>query len=536
MEVKSVSHSDSVAKADRLINTALQTFEKGDIFVSRVLEVNGESILFRRNDGQMFSAKMLTGLNLNPGDSVELLVSDYNNNQFVFKALDVMKSEVPIAGEAMTTDGDLLQTSSFSGDKARVLAETLALVKVKPDIPPKVAMFLTQNNIPATQENISALTDMVLGNVKQGDILAEIATMLAPQTEEGTAVLGGLMSSGENDLSAQQNAQGIQSNSDIINNNEANTLSQLIEQPKATAPTPVNQPQAVPEQMQTTTEQSMQEQAILQPLTAEEAASNEAKTQGTQTQQQVNIQAEPAGFEARTQATISENKESAKTNTLFETNTTLGVSESDSNSEVKEIVRHILTMFYRPEEDNNGENIKKSQQNLPTKIKELKLLLKDNDIRNKDTILSKADQIEKQANVLSEIRKFECFQIPIQTNNQQQQTAELYVYQYRKKKADIDPEQMLVVVSMDTQNMGRMEAVINAGQNRVSLKFKVQSSDVRQAVADKQQDLSQRITESGYQVTGFETELIREKMDVTNAIDVLMKEAGVTNEGVDVRI
>ena len=193
-------------------------------------------------------------------------------------------------------------------------------------------------------------------------------------------------------------------------------------------------------------------------------------------------------------------------------------------------------MFFRPDGKDGGENVKKTQQLMPEKLKELKLLLKDNDIKNKDVLLSKTDQIEKQMDVLSEIRKYGYFQIPMYDNKQQEKTAELYVYQYRKRKAERDRDHTLVVVSLDTENIGRVETVINASGKHVSLKFRVQSNGVRTAVSENKTELTKRVEAAGYQVSEFETALLGEKTDVTNAIDMLMLEAGVTDEGVDIRI
>lgn len=529
MEIKSVSRGDSIGKTEQAISATLQAFEKGEILICRVIEISGKSILFKRDDGQTFSARKINDFVVNVGDTIELMVSDIDRDQYVIKALDIFpqKTTEKDSPNAEANKEASAQSAVFTGSRARALSETLAMVKINPDISPKIALFLAENDIALSKENIEALSSIVIDNVKQGDLLSEIAAALNLETPE----------------TAEARPEGVRAEISRTVETPTNTALNTKTSVAPEAETAMKPDNVQMEAVRTENERSAG--VILTPATDSESTAVRPenapplKTQAPVTPETVPIINEEtlgSAVKAQQNTDMGIQRETYAANLSSETEISSSMAKPDDSEIAREIVKHVLSMLYQPTEGTNGGEIKKIQQMMLLRVKELKLLLKDNDIKNKDVLLSKADQIEKQMKVMSEIRKFDCIQIPLYVNKQPVKTAELYVYQYRKRKAESDKDHILIVVSMDTQNMGRVETIINAGQKRVSLKFRVENSRVQEAVVQKQGEITRKIEDIGYRLTEFETALIREKTDITNAIDLLMLEADITREGVDVRI
>lgn len=208
----------------------------------------------------------------------------------------------------------------------------------------------------------------------------------------------------------------------------------------------------------------------------------------------------------------------------------------------KEMLRHeqitdkALAMFV-PLED-AGElaaHIKKAVQELPEQLKELKVLIEHTDNTVKEMVTTKFDQIEKQMTMMNEVKRFDCYQIPLQTS-QQQTAAELYVYRYRGGKKTVDPENILILLGLDTQYMGRVETLIKTNGKSLNIEFNIEDMRLGDEMKIDAVGLEQAVKESGYNLADISVKQLAARTTVINAESRLEKEAGVSAGNVDVRI
>jgi|GEM_PF-1844128 len=181
-------------------------------------------------------------------------------------------------------------------------------------------------------------------------------------------------------------------------------------------------------------------------------------------------------------------------------------------------------------------HLKKAVQELPEQLKELKLLIEHTDNIVKDTVAPKFDQIEKQMSMLNDVKRFDCYQIPLQTGPQQQTAAELYVYRYRGSKKTVDPENILILLGLDTQYMGRVETLIKTSGKSLGIEFNLEDMRLSEEMKEDAVYLEQAAEDAGYHLAGVSVKELAVRTTVLNAQDRLEKETGGTAGNVDVRI
>ncbi len=203
----------------------------------------------------------------------------------------------------------------------------------------------------------------------------------------------------------------------------------------------------------------------------------------------------------------------------------------------EEIAQKALDMFVRLDDaEKLAVHIKKAVQEMPEQLKELKLLADHADITVRDVVSSKLDQAEKQMSLMSEVKRFDCYQIPLQTGNQQQATAELFVYRYRGGKKAVDPDNILILVGLDTQYMGRVETLVKTSGKTLNIEFNMEDMRLADDMRADAAQLKGAVQQAGYTLAGVSVKQLTSRTTVLNAEERLEKETDGSAGNVDIRV
>ena len=203
----------------------------------------------------------------------------------------------------------------------------------------------------------------------------------------------------------------------------------------------------------------------------------------------------------------------------------------------EQITDKALAMFMSLEDaDELALHLKKAVQDLPEQLKELKVLIEHADNIVKETVAAKFDQIEKQMSIMNEVRRFDCYQIPLQNSQHQLSAAELYVYRYRNGKKKVDPENILILLGLDTQYMGRVETLIKTNGKSLSIEFNLEDMRLSDEIQADTAHLEQTVNEAGYHLAGVSVKPLTSRTTVLNAENRFENETGGSAGNVDVRI
>ncbi len=293
--------------------------------------------------------------------------------------------------------------------------------------------------------------------------------------------------------------------------------------------------------------QSPGNQAAPVSLTNPKAASQPART----ADQALNTATSASETAAKTEATSMGEKTDITRNTVQSVKTVAegkteaaGISAQQKDApmpkempQFKQIADKAHAMFVDiNDKDKLAGHIKKAVQELPQQLKELKLLIEHTDNTVKEKVAAKFDQIEKQMSMLSEVKRFDCYQIPLQTSPQQQKAAELYVYRYRGNKKTVDPENILILLGLDMEYMGRVETLIKTSGKNLSIEFNLEDMRLGEEIKADAAYLKQAAEDAGYRLSDVSVKELAARTTVLNAQGRLETEAGGSAANVDVRI
>lgn len=201
----------------------------------------------------------------------------------------------------------------------------------------------------------------------------------------------------------------------------------------------------------------------------------------------------------------------------------------------EEIAGRIMDLFCRPDKQ-TGAEFKKTILDIPDGLNTLKLLLQQSDKQDKGALIQKADQAQKQLELLAESKRFDCIQVPFMLKNGAERTAELYVYRHKRNNKEPGEEGLTVLVALDTQHIGRVETLMKTAGKKLSLEFRLERKEIQPEIIKRSKALAKALESAGYtlkslKITGLET-----KTTVINAGGVLITDAGVSPGNIDVQI
>jgi hypothetical protein len=513
--------------------------KQGEIFVSEVLEVNGKTALLRSEQGTLLTARLLGDISLLTGDHVETVVDESGSGRYVLRVVDVSRH----ISKGATGDAVQAQDSAAAQSiKVQILHSTLAMLKKNAGLDPKTAEFLARNGIAGTPENIDTLGRLAKGEQKTAALLMQI---------RGEAV----------SIKPAPQAAPAQPATAMGNAAEHSPAATLVETAVPTAQseaaaTTANPKTAAPPTMPTA---SATQSEPAMPGSATDALSAKGYPQATTTPQAgstadqavrpqqapVSQTPPPVGSEADKPAhstavkTVSPNQaQSAAPQSGAEfAGKTVEARQPKEPMQSVPLAQQLLSMFVNIKDKQNlAGQLKKAVEGLPEQIKELKLLLKTVDINDRDAVAQKAEHLERQVTLLSEVKQFDCYHIPLTGGNREQDTAELYVYRQRRRKDEAQAENFVILLGLDTQHMGRVETVIRAGASSVSLEFRLEQSELGGAFVQGAKQMEPMIAQMGYRLTEVSAHELTAKTTVLTAEEVLLKGQKAAPGSLDVRI
>ncbi len=207
-------------------------------------------------------------------------------------------------------------------------------------------------------------------------------------------------------------------------------------------------------------------------------------------------------------------------------NTAAGVTSSDEADDRQTGVRSASDAFSKMNEAINGVFVGSDSDKLAPEL-EVDKLYKDLDTRADavkaavhaaELLGTKADIISNAANMLSDtIRLIDqlntgglsYYQIPVKISNSNT-TAELYIMKKQKNKKQIDPQNTVMFISLDTENLGRVETLIDVKGKNIGIQLRTEKQKINDYIKEYTKELYNGFSELGYKLTGVRFKVIDE--------------------------
>lgn len=548
---------------------------QGDVLVAEVTGIDGDMVILKSRDGMALTAKLISDINVSVGDYVETVIDQAGRGRYVLRIVDITRN---LANNNADTK-DIPAAHMFSN--ARALRDTLNIMKMNPGTDPKVAAFLSRHDISGAPESIKVITKLTKDAEPVGRLLAEANDLIKqegahnnskqiidsidkpmqnadlyqpPETDEVQNINRSLKTVSDAETEKTNNISKNPQSADlkhVHSSDKSNAMTQSDKSAdKPNAAYHANQAAG----LKTNNKQSAQPEKALafaehneaNPVYSNSTAASKTEPKATEHIYTAKVVPEKTGTDSlqkETDETIRQMATDLKLNS--------GLKAADTNASVvfKEVNEYevqsaqilsekITSLFVKLfDKDKLAENIKKAVTELPEYIKELKLSLLRHDTNNKEVLLRKLEPVEKQLALISQIKHFDCFHIPLMRADGSDTTAELYVYRNKKRKAEDaeDDESFVILIGLDTQNLGRIETLIKASDSKLSVILHMEDTRLAGVINDEIKIFKDTAERFGYPIVNVSIEKLASHTTIINAEERLTMQPG-TGFGVDIRI
>ncbi|MGI5918668.1 MAG: hypothetical protein ACOX8N_03305 [Christensenellales bacterium] len=535
-----------------------QPFRQGDFVMSEVVKVQDGTAVLRTAQGTLLFANLTGHLNLLPGDRVETVVVEASPGRFVLRVLDIIRSDT-----AAPEPNQIETPAQFF--QPQTLHSALTMLKMNTNLVPKAAEFMARNGIPATPENISTLGQLAGEGPRVAQLLtrmiAEPVLVMTPSEnmpDPGiAAILTGVSIEPEqgryDSPGAAPQDTAAQAQADVAAKTQAQAGPPAAGPHASFAPTPGNTA-AAPQNAATSVQPDMPAAApgtsgaALTPPAETNPAASPATAQASAANTPPDASAQAAAAAPQADTTIQSNTplfrpdsssvpDGVKANRAIASYLTLPEKANSGGEEPASLLQRLASLFVDlKDRENLPARLRGAVRELPVQVKELKnsLLSTDSNVRNGWG--QQAEQLDRQLSMLADIKRFHCYHIPLTTAQEAPSTAELYVYRQKRRKKDQAPDSYAVLIGLDTQHMGRVEAMIRARGRSITLEFRLEQESLAGEFEKGAKALAPAIEQAGYYLGSISVCPLAAKTTVLNAEDVLTEGHAADTGGLDIRI
>jgi len=169
--------------------------------------------------------------------------------------------------------------------------------------------------------------------------------------------------------------------------------------------------------------------------------------------------------------------------------------------EMKQVIQQLQRFVVSMKNDAaaDAENLQESVKNQQNIAENIKSTL-SHVAGETSNVAQKAADISSRVQLGNNIENFYYCQIPFQVG-QDRNTAELYVFERKRKSDEGDRTNTTILIALETQRMGRVETVIKAEQDNLNIEFRVENDPVQKYLQTETDELNKLLSGSNFNVT-----------------------------------
>jgi hypothetical protein len=181
-------------------------------------------------------------------------------------------------------------------------------------------------------------------------------------------------------------------------------------------------------------------------------------------------------------------------------------------------------------------SVKEAYKELFEKLNVIKQEVVNSSYPLKEQISDKIDSLQNNLRFINEVSNYAAYlQIPV-TIKGSDKTAELYILKREGSKKRLDPDNMTVYLSLDTQNLGRVDSLVNVSRKSVMVNFKLTDKKHSEVFSSHYNELFNSLDEIGYKLVGMNFGIIKDEINLMNAQSTLKREIDSNKVSIDYKI
>jgi hypothetical protein len=563
MKIDAIVQQGNVSAAQQEKTPSLP--QKGDVLRADVISQQDDGVTLRTQDGRVIKARLESDVTLLPNDIAELLVTESTPDKLVLRLVYAQPAVQEITNMPQrppaTVNGNfppevaqLMQAFDALDSKPSMQTINQAAQAMQEyGIDAKTAAFLCANSIEISPGIIRTLQNMISGN-SLGKTLLALANSIQPSAETEDMHAANLSNTAS---SADTESHASSIGNDKVQQSPASRqeISAFVDsdrQPVELITQAVNDPIDTKTGLFVQNKPLDKESAGMQPFNNADIPAGQPEVSGSQKVQtttssssklaETNLTAVPQGTQQ-----IPETAQEANTIVRYEVVDTQAQNTADMNASentalvskditkplnTRELSDRVLSLFAKADEGLNGETLKNAAKDAINKLPQLQEWIKHTDINDKQSALTRIDDVQAQAKLTQDISRFVCMQIPVAMKGCE--TAELYVYRRNRKDGKIDPENTAIALGISTQTLGRVEALLRVESRTISIAFGVENEAAVPAFREETVGLKKALSGLHYSLAECKVAKLTAKVTPVNAEETLSaaakKKRGVTIE------
>ncbi|HUV85066.1 MAG TPA: flagellar hook-length control protein FliK [Methanosarcinales archaeon] len=511
----------------------LSNLEVGDTVKGKIIEMLGQSISIKTASGQTFTAALMKAVDLMPGQNVELIINSITAES-IFAELKTDNQKTPISDDS----------------KLQQLLQQMDIKPVESSL--QAAKLLVKYNMPVTKENVNTLvnTQKSIEILAQGDTPKAIALLQSELNINNTEITKLVKMAAVLEPQSQQMLKALQIKAESVTNEvkptiqneiKQNEIKQTeikqteIKQTETTLEVPKQQaevqkpietsPKAVMQQLAAEIEAEISKpEAVKQNLIKQEGQKfeklidtiikafetvSQAKPEQAAYMLSKDIKITPATVKAIVDNTKGENKLSKQLEGILKLVEILEKNQVD----VKEIKQELKKLFLKPELLQSKEKVAENFKDIVKLGAKLEMLIKEQGMDRKVDI-SVLQDVKGNIDFIKNINaNINYLQIPIQVN-EKNTTAEIYVFNDKKRSKSVNPENATILVALDLDRLGHIESLITVNKKNVNITFKVQEESFKKVISKASETLKQSLEARGYSLNPLKIIDMKEKFNL----------------------
>ncbi|QNU65352.1 flagellar hook-length control protein FliK [Ruminiclostridium herbifermentans] len=210
--------------------------------------------------------------------------------------------------------------------------------------------------------------------------------------------------------------------------------------------------------------------------------------------------------------------------------------EAKSIKSFEETVNKLQNLFIKIDQSSDEINPVKLYKSMDDAIQAIKTSILQLPASMQQTATNIVGNLESNINFINQLNNYSSYvQIPLSIFNQNT-TGELYMLKRGSKSKKLDASNMTVLISLDSNNIGRIDTLLSVDKKNISTNFRVENSEVFDVLKEHHKMLYTSLLEKGFRLVDFTYRLLEEPLSIVNFEEEAKKEFIKNPNNIDVLI
>lgn len=193
------------------------------------------------------------------------------------------------------------------------------------------------------------------------------------------------------------------------------------------------------------------------------------------------------------------------------------LAEQSPNKELKAQADNLKSLFVKLDSDDNQLlNPMKLFKDLQDSVSNIKHLASQLNGFARESMINLSGSLDSNMSFLNQLNNYSSYmQLPLSMFNKDI-TGELYMLKRGSKSKKLDPSNLTVLISLDSENAGRIDTLLSIDKKDISTNFRLENSDIFPVMKESHRELYNSLLSKGYRLVDYTFKLLDEPLNIIN--------------------